>query len=156
MVLESICGVNGRELNPKHGRSVLLCPGTQLEQALTATVLALPWGKLQQEQAAHSAAPQERRFFAQDAAASLVIYLHFPEAKVRLVALPLGSAIAMACEGHAITWNNLIFFLTSLLHIMILCQILCPSRMAQCRDRNVCNELHYLLHHLQISRCPSL
>lgn len=53
-----------------------------------ATVLALPWGKLQQEQAEHSAAPQERRLFAQDAAAGLVIHLHFPEAGARLVACP--------------------------------------------------------------------
>lgn len=70
-----------------------------------ATVLALPWGeKLQQEQAEHSAAPQERRLFA---AAGLVIYLHFPEAK--LVALPLSSAVVPACEGHTVTGNNLTF-----------------------------------------------
>lgn len=109
MVLESICGRNGRELNPKLGRSVLLCPGTQLELALMATVLALPWGKLQQEQAEHSAAPQEGSLFAQGAAAGLVIYLHFPEAGAGLVALPLGSAAAMACEGHTVTCN-LTFF----------------------------------------------
>lgn len=83
-------------------------PGTQLELALMATVLALPWGeRLQQEQAEHSAAPQERRLFAQAAAAGLVIYLHFPEAE--LVALPLSSAVVPVCEGHTVTCNNLTF-----------------------------------------------
>lgn len=59
----------------------------------------------------------------------------------------------MACEGHSVTWNNLIFFffLTSLLHVMIWLQIFCPSRMAKWRDRNVCNQLHHLLHILKIS-----
>lgn len=58
MVLGTIWGGNGRGLNPhpKPGRSVLLCPGTQLELALMATVPTLPRGKLWQEQAECSAA----------------------------------------------------------------------------------------------------
>lgn len=89
---------------------MLLYPETQLELSLLATVLALPWGRLQQEQAEHSAAPQEKRLFAQDAAAGLVIHLHFPEAGTGLVALPLTSAAARACEAHTVTCNSLTFF----------------------------------------------
>lgn len=87
---------------------MLLYPETQLELPLLATVLALPWGRL--EQAEHSAAPQEKWLFAQDAAAGLVIHLHFPEAGAGLVALPLASAAARACEAHTVTCNNLTFF----------------------------------------------
>lgn len=67
---------------------MLLCPGTQLELALMATVLALPWGKLQQEQAVHSAGPQERQLFAQDAATGLQISLHFPEPELGWLLCP--------------------------------------------------------------------
>lgn len=59
---------------------------------------------------------QERRLFAQEAVAGLVIYLHFSEAEVGLVALPHSSAVAMACEGHTTFFFLLyIFFFTQLI-----------------------------------------
>lgn len=71
----------------------MLCPGGSCSRSKQSTQL-----------------PRKGRLFAQDDAAGLVIYLHFPEAGAGLVALPLGSAVAMACEGHAVTCKNLIFF----------------------------------------------
>lgn len=51
-----------------------------------------------------------KRLFAQDAAARLVIYFHFPKAGLSWLLCPLSFAVVMACEGHSVTWNNLIFF----------------------------------------------
>lgn len=114
MVLETFWGGNGRGLKPKPGRSLLLQPGDPAGAGSNGHCLHSAPGA-----AAAGTSPAQLLSRAGPDAAGLVIHLHLPEAVTRLIALPLGSAVPAACEGHAGTCIATIYYFFLLARFII-------------------------------------